>query len=116
MAAPNYKYRLRKNHGKILQDLEPKKVVEILYQDEVFDLDDKDEVNSEKSRKAQAVMLLDKVARSGDNNIAIFVNALRKTQKHLYELLQTPIPGEEFLAEVEERVIQARTGLCSAAS
>lgn len=94
----------------ILQDLEPKKVVNILYQDEVFDLDEMEEVTSQGSRKAQAELLLGKVSRSGDRNIAIFVNALRKTQKHLYDLLQRRVPGEEFQAEVEARV---RTGLCS---
>lgn len=113
MAAPNYKYRLKKNHGKILQDIEPTKVVNILYQHDVFDLDDMDEVRSEKSRKKQAEVLLDKVTRSGDGGIAIFVNALQQTQRHLYELLRMPVPGEEIQAQIEARV-QANSGMCSA--
>ena len=112
MAAPNYKYRLKKNHGKLLADLEPKKVVNILYQEDVFDLDEMDEVRCEKPRKRQAEVLLDKVTRSGDTNIAIFVNALRQTQKHLYELLQMPVRGEQLQAEIEAQW-RANSGLCS---
>lgn len=112
MAAPNYKYRLKKNHGKLLADLEPKKVVNILYQEDVFDLDEMDEVRCEKPRKRQAEVLLDKVTRSGNTNIAIFVNALRQTQKHLYELLQMPVRGEQLQTEIEAQW-RANSGLCS---
>lgn len=94
MANPNYAYRLRKNRDKVLKDLEPRKILNTLYQEEVFDLDEMDEVNGEKTRKKQAEMLLDKITRAGDRNMAIFVNGLQKTQRHLYELLQRPVDGE----------------------
>ncbi|KAL9971410.1 hypothetical protein ACROYT_G023930 [Oculina patagonica] len=109
MAAPNYRYRLKKNHGKILRDIEPRKIVNILYQDDVFDLEDMDDVRSEKSRKRQAEVLLDKVTRSGDGGIAIFVNALWQTQRHLYQLLQEKIQGEEIQAQIDAQV-QASSG------
>lgn len=103
MAIPNYAYRLQKNREKVLKDLEPRKILNILYQEEVFDLDEMDEVKEEKTRKKQAEMLLDKITRAGDRNMAIFVNGLQKTQRHLYELLQRPVDGE-VLAQGDTRI------------
>lgn len=113
MAVPDYKYRLQKNYTAILRDLEPKKVVNILFQDEVFDSDEMDEVKCEKTRKKQAEVLLDKVSRLGERDIAIFVNSLRQTQRHLYDLLQRPVPGEELQAQIQSQM-QAGSGLCIA--
>lgn len=103
MGTPNYAYRLRKKRDKVLRDLEPRKILNLLYQDEVFELEDMEEVKAEGARNIQANILLDKILRSGDENIAKFVNALKKTQQHLYKLLQNPVPGEEL----------AEGGLCS---
>lgn len=89
-----YKHRLRKYYQAILQDLEPKKLVNILYQEEVFDDDDMEDVKCEKTRKKQAEVLLAKVKLLGDSEVVIVVESLRQTQRHLYELLQTPAPGE----------------------
>ena len=106
-----YKHRLRKHHQKILRDLEPTRLLDFLYQEEVFDYDEMDEVKCEKTRKKQAQVLLGKVNRLGDGNMAIFVESLRQTQKHLYELLQTPVPGE---AEALRNLVQESSGLCAA--
>ena len=94
MAAPYYKYRLQKYYSAVLRDLEPRKLVNILYQKEVFDDDDMDEVKCEKTRKMQAEVLLKKVKLLGDNEVAIVVESLQQTQRHLFELLQTPVPDE----------------------
>lgn len=109
MANPAYGYRLKKNYEKVLEDLEPKKLVNRLYQEEVFDLDEKDEVMAEKTRKDRANVLLGKIQRAGDHNMVIFVNALQRTQRHLYELLQSPVSGE-LQAQLNQAMTPA--GLC----
>lgn len=103
MEIPNYAYRLRINHDKVLRDLEPGKILSLLYQAEVFDLDDKDEVKAGITRKKQAEILLDKIVRSGYQNLVKFVNALQNTQPHLHRLLQEPVHGEEQ-AEGDRRI------------
>ena len=95
MANPYYKYRFQKYHVAILRDLEARRLVDILYQEEVFDVDDMAEVKCEKTRKKRAEVLLQKVQTLGDNQVAIVVNSLQQTQQHLYELLQRPVQGEE---------------------
>ena len=106
-----YKHRLRKHYQAILRDLEPTRLVDFLYQEEVFDYDEMDEVKCENRRKKQAEVLLGKVNRMSDRKMAIFVESLRQTQEHLYELLRTPIPGEE---EALRNQVQASSGLCTA--
>lgn len=91
MAVPDYKYRLQKNYRAILRDLEPKKVVNVLYEKDVFDADDMEEVKCEKTRKKQAEVLLQKVDNLGDYEVAIFVNSLQQIQRHLYDLLQREV-------------------------
>lgn len=103
MGTPNYAYRLRRNRVKVLRDLEPKKILNLLYQEEVFELEDMEEVKEGGARNKQANILLDKILRLGDEHIATFVNALESTQRHLHKLLQNPVPGEEL----------AEGGLCS---
>ena len=103
MGTPNYAYRLRKKRDKVLRDLEPRKILNLLYQEEVFESEDMEEVKAGGARNIQANILLDKILHSGDENIATFVNALKRTQLHLYKLLQNPVPGEEL----------AEGGLCS---
>ena len=103
METPKYAYRLRKNRDKVLRDLEPKKILNLLYQEEVFELEDMEEVKEGGARNKQANILLDKILLLGDEDIATFVNALERTQRHLYKLLQNPVPGEEL----------AEGGLCS---
>ena len=103
MGTPNYAYRLRKKRDKVLRDLEPRKILNLLYQEEVLESEDMEEVKAGGARNIQANILLDKILRSGDENIATFVNALERTQPHLYKLLQNPVPGEEL----------AEGGLCS---
>ena len=112
MAAPYYKHRLRKCYAAILRDLEPKKLVNILYQEEVFDEDDMADVKCEKTRKKQAEVLLEKVKLLGDSEVAIVVDSLQQTQRHLYNLLQRPFPGEED-ARMRSQV-QEGLGLCTA--
>lgn len=103
MGTPNYAYRLRKKRDKVLRDLEPRKILNLLYQEEVLEFEEMEEVKAGGARNIQANILLDKILRSGDENIATFVNALERTQLHLHKLLQNPVPGEEL----------AEGGLCS---
>ena len=103
MGTPNYAYRLRKKRDRVLRDLEPRKILNLLYQEEVLEFEEMEEVKAGGARNIQANILLDKIIRSGDENIATFVNFLERTQLHLYKLLQNPVPGEEL----------AKGGLCS---
>lgn len=102
MAAPNYKYRLKRNYRAILRDLEPKKVVNILYEKDVFDADDMEEVKCEKTRKKQAEVLLQKVDNLGDFEVAIFVSSLQQIQRHLYDLLQRDVEMIQSQNQVNE--------------
>lgn len=114
MAVPDYKYRLKKNYTAILRDLEPKKVVNILYEKDVFDSDDMEEVKCEKTRKKQAEVLLQKVDNLGDIEVAIFVNSLQQIQRHLYELLQRQVHGEVEMIQSQNQVNAVMENLTSA--
>ena len=79
---------LRRNRKAILQDLDPSKSWNYLYQEGIFDLDDIEEVKAERTRKKKAEALLEKVERSGPGGIAVFAETLRESHRHLFDLLQ----------------------------
>ena len=99
MTTSPYKLRLQSNYTAVIKDLEPEKVLDYLFQDGIVDLDDMDDVKSEKTRKKRAVTLIEKVLRSGSQSLECFINALGKTQTHLYDLLQQPIANENQLQQ-----------------
>ena len=80
---------LRRNRKAIIRDLDPSKSWNYLYQEEIFDLDDIEEVKAERTRKKKAEALLEKVERSGPDGMAIFAESLRQSQRHLFDLLQS---------------------------
>ena len=83
---------LTSNRVAIVKDLEPKKHWNYLIQQGVIDDDDLDELKAEKTRKARAELLIEKVLRAGRQNVDFFVKSLGIYQRHLYELLQGDLP------------------------
>ena len=87
--------RLRKNYEPILRDLEPRQVLNYLYQEDVIDEDLRDEIRAERTRKRQAEILLDSLGRRGPEAVRYFIQGLQNSsQKHLAEILQEPVPNE----------------------
>lgn len=92
-------FRLQKKYEAIRRDLEPEKILGYLYQEEVIDLDDMDEVKAEKTRKKKAEQLIEILQRKGREDpslraMEVFVEVLEQRQPHLARILQTEIDGE----------------------
>ena len=87
--------RLKKNYETILRDLEPRQVLNYLYQEDVIDEDLRDEIRAKNTRKRQAEILLDCIRRRGPEAVQYFIQGLQNSsQKHLAEILKKPIPNE----------------------
>ena len=83
--------KLRENYEPILQDLEPRQVLNYLYQEDVIDGDIRDEIRAERTRTKQAEALLACLERRGPKAIEYFIKGLEKSsQKHLAEILVKP--------------------------
>ena len=56
MAATNtvWEFRIRKSYVQLLRHLQPSKILPELFQEEILDLDDMEEVKAEKTRKKRA--------------------------------------------------------------
>ncbi|CAH3026111.1 unnamed protein product [Porites evermanni] len=108
--------RLTLHRVAIVKDLEPKKHWNYLIQEGVLNDDDLEELKAEKTRKAQAELLIAKVLRAGRQNIDVFVNSLSIYQPHLCELLQSNLPErlqrqQGSTQATVENVTQQITGL-----
>ena len=96
---PYINYRLQKRYEAIRRDLEPDRILGYLYQEEVIDADDMEEVKAERTRKKKAEKLLEILqgkARidASHNAMEVFVDILDQRQPHLARILQTQIDGE----------------------
>ena len=102
MGATNRALRLRiqKCFVPILRDLQPLKIVHELYQEEIFDLDDMEEVQVEKTRKKQAEKLVKMILQSGKGKaLSVFVTSLQHSHPRLAQLLHEPVAGENASCE-----------------
>ena len=102
MEATNRALRLRiqKCFVQILRDLQPLKVVHELYQEEIFDLDDMEEVEVEKTRKKQAKKLVKMILQSGrERAMPAFVKSLQNSHPRLAQLLHESVSGENASCE-----------------
>ncbi|XP_046850373.1 caspase-3-like [Xenia sp. Carnegie-2017] len=102
-------YRLRMNREVVLIDLEAPNVLDYLYQEDVLDFDNYEEVRDTKPRKKQAELLLEFVEKGGHAAITKFIYALEhSSQRHLARILLTKIPNEDELCrgihnEIDEK-------------
>ena len=97
MAATNpvWKFRIQKSYVQILQYLQPSKLLPELFQKEILDLDDMEEVNAEKTRKKRAEKLVKMILQSGkERALPVFVASLQNSHPRLVQLLHEPVPGE----------------------
>lgn len=79
-------------------DLEASNVLDYLYQEDVLDFDNYEEVRDTKPRKKQAGLLLEFVEKGGHTAITKFIYALEhSSQQHLASILLTKIPNEDEL-------------------
>ena len=62
---PVWDLRIRKCYIQLLRYLKPSKLLPELFQEEILDLDDMEEVNAEKTRKKRAEKLLKMILQSG---------------------------------------------------
>ena len=92
---PVWELRIRKCYIQLLRHLEPSKILPELFQEEILDLDDMEEVNAEKTRKKRAAKLLKMILESGrERALPVFVTSLQKSHPRLAQLLHEPVPGE----------------------
>ena len=97
MAAINHvwEFRIRKSYVQLSRELQPSKILPELFQEEILDLDDMEEVNAEKTRKKRAAKLLKMILQSGkERALPVFVISLQKSHPRLAQLLHEPVPGE----------------------
>ena len=97
MAATNrvLKSRIQKSYIEFLRDLQPSKILPELFQHEILDLDDMDEINAEKTRKKRAEKLVRMILLSGrERALPVFVTSLQISHPRLAQLLHEPVSGE----------------------
>ena len=90
MAATNpvWKFRIQKSYVQISRELQPSKILPLLFQEEILDLDDMEEVNAEKTRKKRAAKLLEMILESGrERALPVFVTSLQNSHPRLAQLL-----------------------------
>jgi len=86
---------LRKNRMALITDLEPKFVVNYLYQEGIFSENDAEMArNPHKTRQERAEIILDTIPRRGPNAFDAFYKALLLSQSHLAFLLKCNISTE----------------------
>lgn len=85
-----HKNLLRRNRLALVQDLEAIRLLNYLFQEEIFSENDLDSVKVERTRTSQAEMLLDILPRRGPKAFDAFCRALEDTdgQDHLVGLLK----------------------------
>ena len=81
---------LQNNYQRLIQQLEVDKVVNALFEREVLDIDDKEEIECEANRSKKADRLVTKIMRRGNENFSKFCDVLGEfpSQKHLALLLR----------------------------
>ena len=97
MAATNavWEFRIQKSYVQLLRHLQPSKILPELFQEQILDLDDMDEVNAEKTRKKRAEKLVKMILQSGrERALPVFVTSLQDSHPRLAQLLHEPVPGE----------------------
>lgn len=81
---------IRSNYVNLSKDLESNKIIGWLFQEEVIDWDDKEEIDSLKTRKRKATKILDIVLELPDiENVHKFIEVIMKIQPHLLKLNPT---------------------------
>ena len=97
MAATNpvWQFRIRKSYVQLSRELQPSKVLPELFQEEILELDDMEEVNAEKTRKKRAEKLLTMILQSErERALPAFVTSLQNSHPRLAQLLRKPVSGE----------------------
>ena len=90
-----FRFRIQKSYVEFLRDLQPSKILPELFQEEILDLDDMEEVNAKKTRKKRAEKLIKMILQSGkERALPAFVTSLQKSHPRLAQLLHEPVPGE----------------------
>ena len=79
---------LRKNRQGLLKDMEAKRVASRLYSREIFNEEDKDEVNSKSTALEQGECLLDILPKRGPKAFRVFCDVLHELSPHLESLLR----------------------------
>lgn len=92
-------YRLKKKYETIQRDLEPDRILGYLYQEDVIDEDDMEEIRAERTRKKKAEKLINILQgkprlNSSYDAMEMFVKVLEERQPHLARILNTEIDGE----------------------
>lgn len=91
-------YRLKTNKNVILKDLEADQVLDYLYQEDVLDDDQYQEVHSKEPRKEQSELLLKYVERDSSAIQKMISRLERSSQRHLAKILNEPLPNEVELS------------------
>ena len=90
-----FRFRIQKSYVEFLRDLQPSKILPELFQEEILDLDDMEEVNAKKTRKKRAEKLIKMILQSGkERALAVFVTSLQNSHPRLAQLLHEPVSGE----------------------
>ena len=92
---------LARNRVALAKNLEPSKYWDHLYQQNVFDADDVEEVKAEETRKEQAEAMLEKLERKPPEQLTPFLTVLNQVQPHLFELLQRGPPPEQRIQQTQ---------------
>ncbi|XP_071960783.1 death domain-containing protein CRADD-like [Antedon mediterranea] len=82
-----HRYILEKNRGLILNDLDVEKINNYLIQEFIFTPDQMQKIIGKATRKERAEFLLDSLPRQDQRTFYVFLETLRITYPHLYDVL-----------------------------
>ncbi|XP_059143110.1 death domain-containing protein CRADD-like [Physella acuta] len=84
--------RIKKNYQLLKDEIDPKYIVDHMFSQSVFNLDDKEEILCHPSRGGRAEAFLNKLLNAGPNKAyAIFVNVLEEEYPHVAEKLKSTV-------------------------
>ncbi|XP_028394044.1 caspase-8-like [Dendronephthya gigantea] len=99
-------YRLIRNKDIILKDLEAEQVLDYLYQEDVLDDDQYEEVSSKGPRKEQSALLLKYVERDSSAIQKMIDRLQRSSQRHLAKILNEPLSNEVELSRGVSKMLE----------
>ncbi len=84
------KQKLQKHRACIIEDVYVDDILHLMIQEGVINLAMKDEIKSIPIRRKQTEAFLDRLQTRGEAGFYVFLDALKITYPHIYELLNAP--------------------------
>ncbi|CAH1780077.1 unnamed protein product [Owenia fusiformis] len=98
--SPAHKETLKSLHAHIVEEVDAKHLMDVLYQNRVFTDEMKDEILSKQTRHEQMRELLDKLKYRDSNAFDVFVDVLKKDYPHIAESVDEELSRQTLVQTV----------------